>query len=965
MPRPTPLVPGLALLIASALGASQPRLGAQSSPPSPPRLQTRWAALVDRDQPLPEYPRPQMVRPAWQSLNGRWEYAVRDKDAPPPATFDGPIVVPFAIESSLSGVSRAVSDTERLWYRRTFRVPTRGAGDRLLLHFGAVDWDATVFVNGTKMGAHRGGFDPFSLDITDALRPDADQELVVSVWDPTDRGDQPRGKQVLAPRGIWYTAVTGIWQSVWLEPVPAAHITGLHVTPDLDAGTVAVRVRPSDAARTTTARVSILDGQKTIAEADGPVDKYIVVRVPDVRPWSPTDPFLYGLRVALGSGDTVESYVGMRKIAVARDASGHLRLFLNGAPLFQYGLLDQGWWPDGLYTAPTDDALRFDVEQTKALGFNVARKHVKVEPERWYYHCDRLGLLVWQDMPSASNETPEGRQQFERELRAMVDARRNHPSIVMWVPFNEGWGQHATERYAGWLRGYDQSRLVNHASGWTDRGVGDVNDVHAYPGPALPVRDGQRARVLGEFGGLGLPVPGHLWIEQQHWGYRAYTGRDDLAAAYRASSGQVRQLVAHGLAAAIYTQTTDVETEVNGVMTYDRAEVKLPADAAALHASVVACGASAGSCAGGSSTGNSPMPQPTPTVTRAPFGRLPGGETIDAFTLSSGRGMELRVITYGGIITSWKVPDRDGRADDVVLGHDTLEPYLAKDTAYFGALVGRYANRIANARFTLDGHTYVLAANNGPHHLHGGVRGFDRAVWHAEPFERPGEVGVVLTHTSPDGDEGYPGTLAVTVTYTVTTRNELRVDYDASTDKATPVNLSQHTYFNLAGDGTRDVLGHEVTINADRFTPVDAGLIPTGDLAKVEGTPFDFRKPTAIGARIDADDEQVRRGRGYDHNFVLSATPGALVHAARVHEPTTGRVLDVFTDQPGIQFYSGNFLDGSLVGKAGRAYGRRFGFCLETQHFPDSPNQPAFPSTILQPGGRFRSTTIFAFSATE
>jgi len=355
------------------------------------------------------------------------------------------------------------------------------------------------------------------------------------------------------------------------------------------------------------------------------------------------------------------------------------------------------------------------------------------------------------------------------------------------------------------------------------------------------------------------------------------------------------------------------------------------------------------------------MTEPRPTITRAPFGRLPDGQAVEAFTLTSGRGMELRVITYGGIITYWRVPDRDGRTDDVVLGHETLEGYLQPTSRYFGALAGRYANRIAKAQFALDGHTYTLAANNGPNALHGGLKGFDKVVWAAEPFERPGEVGVVLTHTSPDGDQGYPGTVKVQVTYTVTTRNELRVDYRATTDKATPINLTQHTYFNLAGDGRRDVLDHVLTINADRFTPVDPTLIPTGELAPAEETPFDFRKPVPIGARIDADDEQLRRGRGYDHNFVLNATAGALVHAAHVSEPTTGRTLDVYTDQPGMQFYSGNFLDGSAVGKDGHVYKQRFGFCLETQHFPDSPNQPAFPSTILRPGDEFTTTTVFAF----
>ena len=349
-----------------------------------------------------------------------------------------------------------------------------------------------------------------------------------------------------------------------------------------------------------------------------------------------------------------------------------------------------------------------------------------------------------------------------------------------------------------------------------------------------------------------------------------------------------------------------------------------------------------------------------PSVTRAPFGQTPDGEAVESFTLTNAHGIELRAISYGGIIVSLRVPDRDGRRDDVVLGHDDLAGYLAKPS-FFGALVGRYGNRIAGGRFTLDGRTYTLATNNGPNHLHGGVRGFDKRVWKAQPFERPGTAGLVLTRTSPDGEEGYPGNLAVRVTYTLTDRDEVGFEYFATTDKPTVVNLTQHSYFNLAGDGKRDVLGHELMIDADRFTPVDKTLIPTGVLAAVAGTPFDFRKSAAIGARIGADDEQIRNGGGYDHNFVLNGRGQGLTPAIRVFEPTTGRTMDIATTEPGVQFYSGNFLDGSVTGKAGHVYGKRYGFCLETQHFPDSPNHPGFPSTVLRPGKEYRSKTVLKF----
>jgi aldose 1-epimerase len=350
------------------------------------------------------------------------------------------------------------------------------------------------------------------------------------------------------------------------------------------------------------------------------------------------------------------------------------------------------------------------------------------------------------------------------------------------------------------------------------------------------------------------------------------------------------------------------------------------------------------------------------TVTHAPFGKMPDGATVDVYTLTNIHGMEARVITYGAVVVSLKTPDRSGRLDDVVLGFDNFENYLTR-SRFFGAVAGRYANRIGNARFSLDGKAYELAANNGKNHLHGGRRGFDKVVWKGEPIDRGGDVGVALTYVSADGEEGYPGRLNVAVTYTLTPRDELIVDYRATTDKATPINLTNHSYFNLAGEGRGDILQQLLTIDADRYTPTDDTQIPTGEIAPVAGTPFDFRKPTAIGARIDADHEQIRRGKGYDHNFVLwtANPPTAPRHAARVVDPSSGRTLDVLTTEPGVQLYTGNNLDGSAVGKSGHAYGKRSALCLETQHFPDSPNHPNFPSTILRPGETFRSRTVFAF----
>lgn len=546
--------------------------------PAESRLNTPWTKDVSPDKVLPEYPRPQMVRTDWTNLNGLWSYAIRPAEEGEPAEWDGEILVPFAVESALSGVKKAVQPNERLWYRRTFAAPELSDGGRLLLHFGAVDWKCTVSVNGKKVGEHAGGYDPFTFDITAALHKDGQENvLVVAVSDPTDTDGQPRGKQVLEAHGIWYTAVTGIWQTVWLEAVPRQHVTSLRIVPDIDRKRVFITARTSGG---TALRATAAIGGKVAGEIGGKPGETLQLPIADMQLWSPEKPQLYDLNVELLDGDkvvdSVNSYFGMRKIEVKKDEQGINRLWLNDEVVFQYGPLDQGWWPDGLYTAPTDEALKFDIDMTKRLGFNMARKHVKVEPARWYYWCDKLGLLVWQDMPSGDlDKSEDTRAQFRKEWQAVIDALFSHPSIVMWVPFNEGWGQHDTEEMAEWTKKYDPSRLVNEASGWHDKGSGDVSDMHNYPGPGMRDPEPERASVLGEFGGLGMPVRGHTWQDEKNWGYVSYDNKEELSDAYVDLLTAMRPLIGRGLSAAVYTQTTDVEIEVNGLLTYDRAIVKM------------------------------------------------------------------------------------------------------------------------------------------------------------------------------------------------------------------------------------------------------------------------------------------------------------------------------------------------------------------------------------------------------
>jgi hypothetical protein len=568
-------------------------------------LMTRWAKDVSPAKVHLEYPRPQMVRQNWTNLNGLWDYAVVDQTADQPKKWDGQILVPFPIESALSGVMKRVNTDQRLWYRRTVKAPELKDGRRLLLHFGAVDWKCEVLVNGKKVGEHTGGYDPFTFDITDALdKSKAEQELLVSVYDPADANWQPRGKQVREPKGIWYTPTTGIWQTVWMEEVPNDSIERISVVPNVDSGTIRIIVQYRGNRSTPVTSLRVMDGNRQVAAESGAGKTTFDVKIDSPKLWTPDSPFLYGLEIESPGNqqqrDVVTSYFAMRKISLGKDEQGVTRLMLNNKPLFQFGPLDQGFWPDGLYTAPTDAAMKYDLEVTKQLGFNMIRKHVKIEPARWYYYCDQMGILVWQDMPSGDKHAPwnplaghngeeiqrskESADNFRAEWKNIMNSLMHFPSIVVWVPFNEAWGQFDTVNVTNWTMQHDPSRLVNCASGGNDFPCGHISDLHRYPGPTIPPLEEKRASVLGEFGGLGLPLEGHTWQAKNNWGYRSFTDLQSLNSAYEQLIRRLRPLIGKGLSAAIYTQTTDVEVEVNGFMTYDREVTKLDLQkTAALH----------------------------------------------------------------------------------------------------------------------------------------------------------------------------------------------------------------------------------------------------------------------------------------------------------------------------------------------------------------------------------------------
>jgi Glycosyl hydrolases family 2/Glycosyl hydrolases family 2, sugar binding domain/Chitobiase/beta-hexosaminidase C-terminal domain/Glycosyl hydrolases family 2, TIM barrel domain/PA14 domain len=543
---------------------------------------TKWSQDVDPLKPWLQYPRPDMVRNAWINLNGLWDYAITQKGIKP-EKWDGSILVPYPVESAISGVRKRVSENQNLWYKRSFNIPNVWNKKHILLNFEACDWETTVWIDGKEAGTHHGGYDPFTLDITSALGNNKLHELLVCVWDPTDKGTQPRGKQVSSPGSIWYTPTTGIWQTVWIEPVNEAYISSFRTVTDADNGAIMIKTDVRNAQSASLIYKIKKDG-KTIATTTGNPENEVKLLIKDPVLWSPDKPFLYDISIELKNNgktvDYIKSYTGIRKISVGKTADGFTRMLLNNEFVYQNGPLDQGFWPDGIYTPPTENAMVYDLKMTKKMGFNMLRKHVKVENRIFYYWCDKLGILVWQDMPSGDksiwgnmqdiDKSKEATEQYELELKRMIETKYNHPSIIMWVPFNEGWGQFETGRITKLVADYDPTRLVNSSSGWTDRGTGNINDIHHYPDPAIQPADEKRAIVLGEFGGLGLPLQGHTW-EQKNWGYRNMTDTLQLLSKYETYFDMVHRFVKdNGLSATIYTQTTDVETETNGLMTYDR-----------------------------------------------------------------------------------------------------------------------------------------------------------------------------------------------------------------------------------------------------------------------------------------------------------------------------------------------------------------------------------------------------------
>ncbi len=568
-----------ACLLAAGGWASAKEIEIKNTP-----ILSDWAALVDTNAPLPEYPRPQMVRSEWMNLNGVWQFqAGETNDAVPVHTvLKQSILVPFPMESTLSGI---VAYHPHSWYRRTFTVPAKWKGQRVLLHLDAVDWESEPFINGQSLGIHRGGYDPATYDLTPCLSGKGPQELIVRVYDPTDSAGEPRGKQSLNPGGIMYTSCSGIWQSAWLEPVPAASVDAIKLVPDIDQQQLKLTVKVAGAAAGLTIKAVARKGDTVVGSISGLPGQEMILSVTNPILWCPTNPFLYDLSITLAKGkskvDSVESYFGMRKISLAK-VDGFLKILLNNQFVFQMGPLDQGFWPDGIYRAPTDDALKSDIEQMKLIGFNMIRKHIKVESARWYYWTDKLGMLVWQDMPSINSYTmnpkPVDTNEFKAELSRVIRNRWNAPSIVVWVAFNEAQGQRAfdTAEIVQQIRDLDPSRLVNQASGGDHHGVGDLFDIHPYPEPALPKSTNQ-ATVNGEFGGVGLYVKDHTWAFGKT--YVDVTDNVELMGKFQSFCVRLNDYVlSNGLSAAVYTQTTDVETELNGLLTYDRKVRKVDVD---------------------------------------------------------------------------------------------------------------------------------------------------------------------------------------------------------------------------------------------------------------------------------------------------------------------------------------------------------------------------------------------------
>ena len=560
-------------------------------------IKTKWGENVNPNNVLQEYPRPILVRNDWKNLNGLWDYTITSKGENKPENYDGEILVPFPIESSLSGVRKRISKEQELWYHKNFQIPKKWKSKEIIIHFGAVDWESELWINDINVGLHKGGYDPFSFNITPYLRKGKNQKLELRVWDPTDDGFQPRGKQIKNPKGIWYTPVSGIWQTVWLEPVNYKHITNIHTTTDIDDSSVLIKLFSSYDFKDDLIEFVLKEDEKVLQKTIIKADLETKISFENPKLWSPESPFLYDLEIKLISKgkiiDHIETYFGMRKISIKKDVNGTRRMMLNNKEYFQFGTLDQGWWPDGLYTAPSDEALKFDIFKTKEFGFNMIRKHVKVEPARWYFHADKIGMLVWQDMPNGEKiERPkwqrnnffngqefipsfESEMNFKNEWNEIIDFLYSNPSIVCWVLFNEAWGQFKTEEISQLTKNIDPTRLVNAASGGNYYNVGGITDIHNYPEPKMLFYNPNQSNVLGEYGGIGLAIENHLWQSDKNWGYVKYKSSEKATDEYVNFANQLLEMVLKGFSGAIYTQTTDVEGEVNGLITYDRKIIKL------------------------------------------------------------------------------------------------------------------------------------------------------------------------------------------------------------------------------------------------------------------------------------------------------------------------------------------------------------------------------------------------------
>ncbi|MFX0001580.1 MAG: glycoside hydrolase family 2 protein [Candidatus Hodarchaeota archaeon] len=564
------------------------------------QIMTRWVSDIDPKTPLPKYPRPQLKREEWLNLNGLWDYAICPKEISDVDNFEGKILVPYPIESALSGVRRKLNPNQKLWYHRKFTIPESWNKKKKLLHFGAVDWETTIWINKKLVGVHKGGYTPFYFEISDFLNNSKENEITLSVWDPTDKGHQEHGKQSLKPKVILYTAVSGIWQTVWLEPVSNTYIKSLKMVPNINKECLNLKVNVNDLKPNDITHIIIFEkNHQSIVDFETNENEN-VIKIHSPKLWSPDSPYLYKIIIEIKRNesiiDKVKSYFGMRKISFSKNKKGIKRIKLNGKPLFQYGTLDQGYWPDGLYTAPTDDALRYDIEITKELGFNMIRKHVKVEPVRWYYYCDKLGILVWQDMPNGGKlglfqlllnilrskkrkrdwkRSETDKKQFYQEFEGIINNLYNHPSIITWVIFNENWGQFDTKRAVNFVRELDSSRLIDEASGWVDYNIGDIADCHKYVSPAMPKNVEDRVAVCGEFGGLGLEIKKHTWQKKIKFAYKKLEDSIDLFEFYAKLIDKLNLLKKKGLSGAVYTQITDVEGEINGLLTYDREVIKL------------------------------------------------------------------------------------------------------------------------------------------------------------------------------------------------------------------------------------------------------------------------------------------------------------------------------------------------------------------------------------------------------